>query len=200
MTIGKKIFPLYNRKWDGWFNFYIENPFKTWWKVRKYFKRPKTRIKFFYKLYHPYASSSWCGKILDIKITDLKWKDKWNSPRHEGNPLIYFCLFKRFGFYITTCIEYYNEFGEKENGDMEYWEYILNYLYYKKRLRSYSGWTGYSKLYRERIYSKSEDGSEDTFVPYKYVVPCVAMSLNKKGIAKLKEELNANKEKNNSNN
>lgn len=194
----------YNRLFDRFIDIYIENPFKTWWKVRKYFKLPHVRFCFFYGGDQSpiFTTSSWCGKILDIKIKDIMWKDKYNSPRHEANPIIYFCLFKWIGFYITPLIEYYNEFGEKENGDMIYWEYILNYLYYNKTntLRKYSAWTGESELYRERNYGKSEDGSEDTWKPYRLVTPCVAMSLNKKGIAKLRKELENEKRRNTTNN
>lgn len=187
---------------EKWIDIYIENPFKTWWKVRKYFKLPNIRFYFFIGGDRSpiFTTSSWCGKMFDIKIKDLMWKDKYNSPRHEANPIIYFCLFKWIGFYITPIIKYQDEFGEEREGDMIYWEYVLDYLYYKKTLRSYSCWTGQSKLYRQREYGKAEDGSEDSFKPYNYVIPCVAMSLNKKGIAKLKKELENEKEGNITNN
>lgn len=179
-----------------WFDVTIENPFKTWWKVRKYFKIPITRFCLFIEK-NPnipiFTTSNQIGKIIDIKIHDILWKDKFNSPRHEANPIIYFCLFKRIGFYLTPTIKYYDEFGEEHNGDMEYWEYILNYLYYNKTktLRKYSCWTRDSELYRQiDKYGKKEDGSEDSWKPYKYVIPCVAMSLNKQGIKELKRELN----------
>lgn len=191
---------IHYRKWgDKWYknlvSFSIENPFKTWWKARKYFKAPKLSLKFSSHKYHfPYASKYWQGKILDINIHDIYWKNKWNSPRHERNPLIYICLFSRFSVWIYPTITYYNEFGEKENGDMYYWEYLLNYLYYSKNksLRRYSAWTSDSKLYRTKVScDEVEDSSEDKLEPMRCVVPCVAMSLNKRGIKKLKEELNA---------
>ena len=184
---------IHYRTWgDKWYKnliaFSIENPFKTWWKARKYFKIPKTKIRFTWNAHcFPYASKYWQGKLLDINIHDLYWKDKWDSPRHERNPLIYLCLFRRFSIWIYPNIEYYNEFGEKENGDMYYWEYLLEYLYYSKSLKGYSAWTSISKLYRTRIYGNAEDGSEDKFEPMINVVPCVAMSLNKNGVKELKE-------------
>lgn len=184
-----------NKKLEKWFNIYIENPFKTWWKVRKYFKRPKWECHFHlvktYKGY-PYATWNWLGKILDINIHDVWWKDKWNTPRHERNPLIYICLFRKFAFTAIPHIWYYDEFGEKHSRDMTYWEYVLDFLYYKKgkTLRCYPVCTGDFKSYHKRIYGNAEDGSEDTLEPYSYVVPVVAMSLNKKGIERLKKELN----------
>ena len=75
---------------------------------------------------------------------------------------------------------------------MEYWEYILNWLYYKNKqtLRCYSTWIGNSKLYKTCKYGNAEDGSEDTWKALPYIVPCVSMSLNKQGIKELKRELN----------
>lgn len=180
-------------KIEEWFNIWIENPFKTWWKARKYFKRPK--IHFTFHLVHiygpyPYATYYRLGKILDISANDVMWKDKYDTPRHERSPYIFICLFRKFGLSITTRIDYYNEFGEVERGDMYYWEYLLNYLYYNKDLLSFSQWMGTSRIYNMRVYGNAEDGSEDVIEPFRYVVPVVPMSLNKEGIKQLKEELN----------
>ena len=186
------------RTWgDKWYKnliaLSIENPFKTWWKAKKYFKFPDVAIKLGWDPYrHPYASSYWRGKILDINIYDLYWKDKYNSPRHERDPLIYFCLFSRISLWIIFGKCYYDEFGEKQNGSMEYWEYILKYLYYSKNknLRCYSCWTTDSKLYRQiSKYGNEEDGSKDEYKFYTVVIPVISMSLNKSGIKKLKEQL-----------
>lgn len=75
---------------------------------------------------------------------------------------------------------------------MEYWEYLLDWLYYKekKTLKCYSAWTGQSQLYKTVKWGKAEDGSDDVYIPMPYTVPCVAMSLNKAGVAELKKELN----------
>ena len=166
----------------------VENPFKTWWKARKYFKFPKWKFKFhLVKTYagYPYATWRWLGKILDIDIHDVYWKDKYNTPRHERNPLIYICLFRKFGFTATPRVYYCDEFGKKRNGDMEYWEYLIQYLYYNenKSLKCYSIWTTDSDLY------KSYDENKDKNVPIKMVIPVVQMSLNKKGLQQLKKEV-----------
>ena len=178
---------------NKYFGISIENPLKTWWKARKFFKFPKWKVKLHY-VYpyegYPYASYKVLGLILDINIRDLIWKDKWDSPRHEFNPLIYICLFRKFALTIYPYIYYYNEFGEKENGDMYYWEYLVDYVYYSHNLKGYSAWVGESKLYNQRRFGNAEDGSEDAISPMKYVVPTVAMSLNKRGIKQLKIEKN----------
>ena len=181
--------------WDSYFNIRIENPLKTWWKARKYFKFPKIKFKFY--LVHkygpyPYATYHWIGKILDISIIDVSWKDKYNSPRHEESPNIFICLFRKFALSIFLYNTYYNEFNEKVNGDLYYWEYLLSWLYYTKdrSLKCYSTWITDSKIYKEIIYGNEEDGSEDVTKPRIYTIPVVAMSLNKRGMNKLKGELN----------
>lgn len=194
--INKFKFPWYSSRYsDNYFAWFIENPLKTWWKARKYFKLPKIKPHFHlvykYKNY-PYASYQRIGKILDIWITDVMWKDKYDSPRHERNPLIWICLFRKFAFSITFNVFYLDEFGERQRGDSLYWEYLLNWLIYKERktLRCYSTWVGDSRLYKQVKEYGKEEGSVDTYKPLSYVLPCVALSLNKRGIKELKRELN----------
>ncbi len=178
----------WNNHFNKWINICIENPLKTWWKARKYFKRPKALIHFFSNpIYNcPYASLKNIANIVDIDICDVRWKDKYNSPRHECSPYIWVCFFKRFGFSVNWHIWYYDEFNTKCNGDMYYWEYLLDYLYYKKSLKkSYSVWTTISKIYKE-ITDYGDNPNEDVYEPSTIVIPIVAMSLNKNGINKFK--------------
>ena len=150
-----------NRKVSKWIDIAIENPFKTWWKARKYFKRPKLKFRAFFTSYKAYKRG---GRLLEIECFDIMWKDKFNSPRHEISPHISVLLFGKLGFRVDAVIYYNDEFGERQNGDMEYWEYLLEWLYYKKErtLRCYSSWTGNSRLYRVRHWGKAEDGAEET--------------------------------------
>lgn len=186
---------MFNNKLFEWVHINVRDPLKTWWKARKYFKRPKITAKI-HKVYtfrgYPYATYHRLGKILDIYIHDVCWKDKFDTPRHERNPLIFICLFRKIALTVFFNIKYYDEFGEKQNGDMEYWEYLLTWLYYKNKrtLKCYSSWTVNSQLYKTVKWGKAEDGSEDEHIPITYTLPCVAMSLNKRGIKELKRELN----------
>lgn len=169
-----------------WINIDIENPLKTWWKARKYFKFPNISIKSAFRF-----EKSKLGKILNIECWDLMWKDKFRSPRHEINPHIYIDIFSFIHIYIEFTKTYLNEFGEKSNGDTMYWEYMLSYLYYKNNLKGYSTWQTDSKLYKYiDKYGNKEDGTEDIYKPFPLVLPCVSTSLNKKGIKQLKKELN----------
>ena len=182
------------RKWgkDKWYKnlvaFYIENPLKTWWRARKYFQFPDINIFTTTDKYcFPYASKYWQGKILDINIHDVYWKDKWNSPRHERDPLIYICLFNRLALWIVFTKKFINEFGEKEDYSMHYWEYILDYLYYSKSFKLSSVWTTDSKIAKIRKYGNAEDGSEDKVSPMQLYIPTQLISLNKKGLKKFRE-------------
>lgn len=176
------------RKLSKWIDIRIENPFKTWWKARKYFKRPKLCFSTFTSSFRSHKKG---GRLLEIDCMDVIWKDKFNSPRHEISPYISILLFGKFGIRIDTAIYYGDEFGDRQRGDMEYWEYLLEWLYYKeqKTLKCYSGWSTQSRLY-SRVVQWAEVAIDDVVEPYPYVVPCVSMFLNKRGIKELKRELN----------
>lgn len=192
------------------FNIYIRNPLRTWWKARKYFKMPKISFhkvgKWFPKVvqskfgnyvdnnldFCPYACYNNIGKILTVYSSDVLWKDKWDSPRHERNPIIWVCLFKRIGFCITFHITYSSELGENADGSSFYWEFLLTHLYYKHNLKqallASDGWTFESKLWRRvSHHGSSEDGSEDQYEPYQLIIPTQLFSLNKRGFKELQK-------------
>lgn len=176
----------YNKKLEKWFNFYLENPFKTWWKARKYFKRPKISINFFtHPMYNcPYASFKYIGKILDIKSCDVSYKRKYESICFEAAPYIWLCFFKRFGFSINLHTYFRDEFGDIQFLDIYYWEYLLNYLVDKKRLSTaYNVCYGTSRVYLLPDYEK------DKYQAMNIPIPVVAGSLTKKGIKQLKKEV-----------
>ena len=162
----------------------INNPFKTWWKARKYFKKPSIKCHFgLLKYSFPYANRDYIGKIIDISIQDVMWKDKYNSPRHERNPYVWICLFRLFRFEIGTRINALTETGKVEDRSTFYWEYLLDYLYYSKSLKINQCWEYSSKVYHyTKYYSNREDGEEDQIVPYKMVIQTPLFSLNKNGL------------------
>ena len=106
-----------------WIN--LENPFKTYNKINKYFKSLKPQF---------YIGRTWGynSRILDIVCYDVCWKSKWDSPRHEWDPYFKLALFNLFEFRITW--SYINSSGDNES--MEYWESALNWLYFNKDLQS----------------------------------------------------------------
>lgn len=164
----------YNKYFNNWVNIYFEHPLRTWRKVRKYFIKPKASIHFFKNpVYNcPLATFKNIAKIIEFRSCDVGWKDKYNTPRHEYSPYIWVCFFKTFGFSINWHIYYTNDSGIKSNGDMFYWEYLLDYLYYEKSLFKVAKWESFDS---------------------NYVVPIVQMSLNKRGLFEYKNGISQNK-------
>lgn len=180
---------IYNTKFENYINYFIENPLKTWWKCRKYFKRPKISIHFFISpLYNcPYASYKWIGKIIDISCVDVYWKTKYDDIRYERPPYIWVCFFKRFGFSINFNTYFRNEFNEKCNFNEYYWDYLLTYLYRNNDLSKVPTYIGTSKIY------KQINPKDDSIKFVDSVVQIVQYSLTKKGIKQLKYNLKSNK-------
>lgn len=121
---------------NEYFDICVENPLKSYNKIKKYFKALKPRFKIgFNKGNGP--------KILMLNSFDITWKDKWNTPRHEINPRIAISLFN----YIHINIEF--TLKEDSMNDMVYWEAALYWLHYKKSLhravKNATGWTQYNE-------------------------------------------------------
>jgi hypothetical protein len=139
-------------------------PLKTWFKARKYFKFPDIKFRIFRS-----------NKLFEFEFNDVMWKDKW-GPRHESNPFISltilsYTLYIDFGKYRID-----PEFGDKEDASMEYWEYILDYVYYNNTKLTLNNWQYSSKIYRDK------DGSK-AWIPIFLTTIC----LNKRGLKRAKE-------------
>lgn len=119
---------------NKYFDIYIENPFKTYNKIKRYFLPLK--LKFLWGF-----SKGNKAKILVINSFDVCWKDKWNSPRHEWNPRIMISLFNYIHLYVDFTLD--------DGGitDMVYWEAILDFIYYGKSLQDActTGWTDFNE-------------------------------------------------------
>lgn len=108
---------------------FLQCPFATWWKARKYFKKPKFKFYFgpmwkyrgkentqfgeyedyeYQGGYWPMASTEYLKwhtpKWFPIHIMswDIGWKDKWDTPRYERPG--YFIIF--FGRNYKTCWQF----------------------------------------------------------------------------------------------
>lgn len=163
-----------------YFHFYISNnPLRTWWKARKYFKFPKLSIKIFKSKYTaPYVWLENVGKILDICIHDVWWKDKYDTPRHERNPIIWIILFRKYHFRVIFHMNYLTEDCSYKDCSMEYWEYMLNYLHYSHSLKVDRFWRTDSKIFKYEVYIDEENYKLE---PYTLIIMPQLFSLNKKG-------------------
>lgn len=118
---------MYSNKYFEW---YWENPLKTYNKVKEYFLPIKPKFQWsFGKLQK--------AKILEINSFDLTWKSKWNEPRHEYNPRIFISLFNYIHLYIEWTL------NKDSMDDMVYWEAVLNWIHYGKSLQEActNGWS-----------------------------------------------------------
>lgn len=117
----------------------MENPFKTWWKVRKWFKFPKPSIYF-----GPIVSGLPYGlpdKWIELYIYDVSWKDKYNSPSLEFTPQINLDLFKKYQLLLTF----------QTSDDCIYWETILDIIYYNKSLKEAIDTNTWENCNKEKI-------------------------------------------------
>jgi hypothetical protein len=128
---------------NTYIDFYWENPLRTYNKVKKYFKRIKPKFQWTFGFRNK-------AKILEINSFDLMWKDKWNSPRHEYNPRMFFSLFNFIHLYVEWTS------GSDSVDDTAYWEAILDWVYYGKDLQEActTGWTNWNE--ETQMYEKIE--------------------------------------------
>lgn len=106
---------------NDYFDIYLENPFKTYNKVKRWFRPIKSKFQ--------WSFGKGNGPIfLELKSFDVTWKDKFNEPRHEFNPRIILSLFNYIHLYVDFTT------GDSMT-DMVYWEAILDWIYYDKDLQ-----------------------------------------------------------------
>jgi len=130
------------KKWWKEFSIYdyievlVEDPLKEWRKTKGLFVKPKCSFRFFKDIQSncPYVYIPNVPSLLCIRSCSVGWKDKYNSPRHEEDPYIWVCFFRKFGFSINWYIP-----GESYR-DYIYWEYLLDYLYYRKDITVWDEW------------------------------------------------------------
>lgn len=97
-----KIVPKFCNKWH--------NPYYYWWKVRKYVRRPKAHLikgEFHGYFGLPCRTDSYKG--LQFFCRGLGWKSKWDSPRHEWDPIICFIFTLPWKTWVN------NEYGKEIN-------------------------------------------------------------------------------------
>lgn len=134
-----------NNMRNKYFDWYYENPLKMYNLVKKYFRPLKPKFQW-------YFGKQSKAKILEFNVFDLTWKDKYNSPRHEYNPRLFFSLFNYIHLYVEWTL------GDSMD-DTVYWEAILDWMYYGKDLQEActNGWTQYNK-------------ETDSYEPMKFVL------------------------------
>ena len=99
----------------------ITHPFRTLIKAKKLFKVPKLKF-YFGKIKHFPVYYFRVGTLFSLGAIDVQWKDKYDTPRHEQNPIIYITFFNVGILFEFTWGNCYN--------DLDYWEQVIYTIYY----------------------------------------------------------------------
>lgn len=126
-------------KFDLWCEFH--NPYYYWWKVRKYFKRPKFHFLYAGKLTWIFGLpilTDYYNPYFDIILKGVGWKSKYDSPRHEWDPMFAITILRKWQIIFTW--NYYPKKVFKQNKNdagtisMATWEAILDMVVFNKSL------------------------------------------------------------------
>lgn len=154
----------------GWNEY--RNPWYHWWKARKYFKRPKAHFLFrknFWTFGLP-IRRDYYSPVIDIGFHALGWKDKWDSPRHEWDPMICITFFRTW--HLLWIFNWATKHKKDSiTGSMATWEAILDYTRYDKSL---------SYVVDNHIWSYDRDGEK----VYISIVP----NMTREGLNKYSDE------------
>lgn len=154
----------------GWNEY--RNPWYHWWKARKYFKRPKAHFLFrknFWTFGLP-IRRDYYSPVIDIGFHALGWKDKWDSPRHEWDPMICITFFRTW--HLLWIFNWATKHKKDSiTGSMATWEAILDYTRYDKSL---------SYVVDNHIWSYDHDGEK----VYISIVP----NMTREGLNKYSDE------------
>lgn len=109
--------------WRKYLYIDISNPKKTLNKIKGVFKPLKCFFKFEKGLCTP-DPVLWVSRPAFIQIIfhDVRWKDKYDTPRFEYCPYIWIHIYKWNWVWYWSLDDYIN--------DSQYWEQALWYLYY----------------------------------------------------------------------
>lgn len=112
-----------------------KNPLYYWWKVRKIFKRPKCHFMYGKDIWFfgMYILKEYYNPIIHIKFQGLGWKWKYDEVRHEWDPYIQICFFRKWHLiWLFNWIT--KEDRDSSVRSMATWEAILDYLYNNKTI------------------------------------------------------------------
>jgi hypothetical protein len=123
----------------------ITHPLKTWWKVGKLFRKPQANLSFKVKK-HPFLFSI-VSKDVEWEKEEVvvNWKSKYFTPLYKKNPYLELQL----SYFLTIRIDWNMTYKFPKNlskrnhlGNVNkyYWEYLLDYLYFRKNLDVYDIW------------------------------------------------------------
>lgn len=137
----KKTWKWYRKDVNDFVEIIIEDPLKEWRKAKGLFIKPKCSFRFFNNINSncPYVYIPNVPSILCVRSCSVGWKNKYNSPRHEQDPYVWVCFFRKFGFSMTWSL------SKDSFEDCICWEYLLDYIYFRKDITIYDKWRNIDK-------------------------------------------------------
>lgn len=133
-------------------------PLYNWWKARKYFKKPQCHLyinKCENSLIGP-VYIEYYNKFIDFRFSSVQWKWKYDEIRYERPPYISLTFFRKYQISLVWTILLYDEVGNNRDFDVNYWEFLLSYLYddkceknLLKTLQRVGYWRYYSKVLKD---------------------------------------------------
>ena len=119
----------------GWNEY--RNPLYHWWKMRKYFKRPKIHFftrKYFYTFGCP-ARRDWYNPIISFHTTAVGWKEKYDTPRFEWNPMVQIVFFRKYHLVWYICWNKKSSNFDEVTKNQATWEALLGMLYFNQTIK-----------------------------------------------------------------
>lgn len=142
------------------------NPLYEWWKVRKWFKRPYLKLSHIGKYEWMFGlpiCMDYYNKFIDIKISNVGWKDKYDEPRFEWLPYINLLFFRKWQItWVFTYIEEPGNFIQQVLTEAVY-EAMLDINYYNRTLNETV----------EKHCLTGTDGKTYTIAPYLTTEGCI---------------------------
>lgn len=112
-------------------------PYYDWWQCRKYIKVPHWHLAGCGKWGNVWnfglpINIKYYNPIFSIKTSNVGWKDKYDSPRHEWNPYFAITIFRKWMIWWTLC------WSKDYIENMTTWEAILAHNYYNADIKEYA--------------------------------------------------------------
>jgi hypothetical protein len=124
---------LKHNKWLDWTSYKLFSD--LWWVWRSPFVKLQTQRKFEAQR-SPFAySSERYGRLLEVNIIGVGWKDKFDTPRFEHNPYFEIVLLRRIRYKIVWYPAGIDGFHQDD-----YWEQWLWWHYYAD-VKNQRSWT-----------------------------------------------------------
>lgn len=147
------------------------NPYYWWWKVRKYWKRPKMHLAHVGKITWWYGlpcNTELYNKYFSVKLMGLGWKNKHDAACFEWNPYLCFTLFRKWQLiFMWSFRPHFIKSDSNFHGTIENeltWEAIVEMVWKNKTVSDACHDVGEAKPY-------DTCNDSDYYIPSRVITP-----------------------------